>query len=266
MAARILVIEDNSGNLELITYLLNGFGYPTVIARNGEAGLGAARREAPDLILCDIQMPVMDGYEVARQLKAHPTLNRIPLVAISSLAMVGDRDKILSSGFDGYISKPIDPEAFIGQIESVLRSNPTASGLTGSATGSSPFAKSGEGLTILVVDSSPFNVRCTRTAFELFGYKVLSADNVAAGLSQARQVLPDLILSEVRFPNENGFDFIREAKADPHLKTIPFVFISTAAPEQTDKPSALALGAAEFICRPIAPGALRSTIEDCLKK
>src|SRR5271155_2924663 len=106
MAARILVIEDNSDNLDLMAYLLGAFGHTVVTARDGEEGLEAARREAFDLIVCDVQMPKVDGYGVARQLKADTQLRRIPLVAVTAFAMVGDRDKILAAGFDGYIAKP----------------------------------------------------------------------------------------------------------------------------------------------------------------
>jgi two-component system cell cycle response regulator len=91
-----------------------------VEAHDGQAGLDAARREPFDLILCDVQLPKMDGYAVAQQLKGHPVLKRIPLVAVTALAMVGDRDRVLASGFDGYIAKPIAPEAFVGQVEAFL--------------------------------------------------------------------------------------------------------------------------------------------------
>ena len=114
--ARILVVEDNPANLELITYLLEAFGHSAVPALDGENGLEAARREAPDLIICDMQMPRMDGYEMARCLKADPKLRAIPIVAVTAFAMVGDRDKVLAAGFDGYIAKPITPETFVEEV------------------------------------------------------------------------------------------------------------------------------------------------------
>src|SRR5438445_117978 len=107
MAARILVVEDNPANLELMTYLLKAFGHSPTVAHDGVDGLEAAQREQPDLILLDVQMPRMDGYEVARRLKRDPVLRAVPVVAVTALAMVGDRDRVLASGFDGYIAKPI---------------------------------------------------------------------------------------------------------------------------------------------------------------
>lgn len=123
MPARILVIEDNTANLELMTYLLKAFGHFTIAARDGEAGLETALRESLDLIICDIELPKLNGYEVAQQLKQHPTLRHVPLVAVTAYAMVDDRDKVLNAGFDGYISKPIEPELFVGQVEAFLNSD-----------------------------------------------------------------------------------------------------------------------------------------------
>lgn len=117
MKDRILIIEDNPANLELMQYLLEAFGYSPVTAIDGAQGLEAARAEPPDLIVCDIQMPVFDGYEVLRQLRADPELADIPILAVTALAMVGDRDKILAAGFNGYISKPIVPESFVEQLK-----------------------------------------------------------------------------------------------------------------------------------------------------
>jgi len=118
--ARILVIEDNGPNLALITYLLGAFGHTVVSATDGLAGIDVARRERPELILCDLQLPKLDGYSVRGVLRADPTLTRIPVIAVTAFAMMGDRDRVLAGGFDGYIGKPIDPEAFIGQVDAFL--------------------------------------------------------------------------------------------------------------------------------------------------
>jgi CheY-like chemotaxis protein len=118
--ALILIIEDNPTNMLLMAYLLNAFGHTVFESVSGEDGLATAKRELPELILSDLQMPGMDGYEVARQLKLDPRLNTVPLVAVTAYAMVGDRDKVLAAGFDGYIPKPINPETFVGEVEAFL--------------------------------------------------------------------------------------------------------------------------------------------------
>jgi CheY-like chemotaxis protein len=116
MCARILVIEDNTANLDLMVYLIGAFGHIAVSARDGEEGLRAAAEMKPDLILCDVDLPKLDGYEVVRRLKSDPDCRSIPAVAVTALAMVGDRDRVLLAGFDGYLPKPIDPEALVQQI------------------------------------------------------------------------------------------------------------------------------------------------------
>jgi two-component system, cell cycle response regulator len=123
MPARILIVEDNSANLYLMTYLLEAYHYLPLTAANGEDGVAMARREKPDLIVCDIQLPGMDGYAVAARIKADPTVSSIPLLAVTALAMVGDRDKVLAAGFDGYIPKPIDPETFVPSVEAFLKTD-----------------------------------------------------------------------------------------------------------------------------------------------
>lgn len=128
MSARILIIEDNQTNLDLMVYLLRSFGHTPLLARGGVEGIEVAHREALDLIICDMQMPGMDGYEVARQLKNDAHLDQVPLVAVTALAMVGDRDRVLAAGFDGYIVKPIAPRTFVQQIESFLQPPPPNGG------------------------------------------------------------------------------------------------------------------------------------------
>jgi CheY-like chemotaxis protein len=114
--ARILVIEDNADNMELMLYVLTAFGYVVDAAYNGREGLAKLTGAPPDLIICDLQMPVLDGYQFARELKRRPDFRNIPLVAVTATAMVGEREKILACGFQGYFSKPIDPERFIAEI------------------------------------------------------------------------------------------------------------------------------------------------------
>jgi len=118
---RILVIEDNEQNLYLASFLLEKSGYEVIAARDGQEGIDKACREQPDLIVLDMQLPVIDGYEVAERLKEMPECKAIPIVAVTSFAMVGDREKVLAAGCQGYIEKPINPETFVQEIERHLR-------------------------------------------------------------------------------------------------------------------------------------------------
>lgn len=121
MKATILVIEDNENNMYLTTFLLEKFGYSVVPARDGLTGISLARTIKPDLILLDIQLPGMDGYMIARELTQNEELFQIPIVAVTSYAMTGDRERALESGCAGYIEKPINPSTFVTQIEQYLR-------------------------------------------------------------------------------------------------------------------------------------------------
>ena len=121
MKATILLIEDNEQNRYLATFLLEQRGHEVVPAESGPLGLELAAKIRPDLILLDIQLPGMDGHAVARALKSDPRLKSIPIVAVTSYAMVGDREKVFAAGVEGYIEKPINPETFVTEVERFLR-------------------------------------------------------------------------------------------------------------------------------------------------
>jgi CheY-like chemotaxis protein len=116
MKKTILMIEDNEQNRYLATFLLEKDGHRVVHAPNGPAGLDLAVREPFDLILLDIQLPGMDGYDVARALRGIPALNNVPIIAVTSYAMTGDREKALAAGCNHYIEKPINPETFVAEV------------------------------------------------------------------------------------------------------------------------------------------------------
>ena len=120
MKSRVLVIEDNEQNLYLITFILEHHGYEVIQARNGEAGIEMAKEAKPDVILLDIQLPEMDGYAVATRLKAQSDFADVPVIAVTSYAMVGDRDKAIEAGCTGYIEKPINPDTVVSDIEKYL--------------------------------------------------------------------------------------------------------------------------------------------------
>ena len=120
MERKALLVEDNENNRYLLTLLLKHAGLTVVVADNGASALEMAQWERPDVILLDIQMPEMDGYEVAAHLKRDAELARIPIIGVSSFAMPGDREKAIQMGFAGYIEKPVDPERFADTVLSIL--------------------------------------------------------------------------------------------------------------------------------------------------
>ena len=121
MSKRILVIEDQEDNRRIVRDLVTASGYELVEATTGEEGIEVAARERPDLILMDIQLPGIDGYEVTRRIKAIPALNHIPIIAVTSYALSGDDKKAFAAGCDGYVTKPFSPRLLLAKIKEYLK-------------------------------------------------------------------------------------------------------------------------------------------------
>ena len=119
MKKRVLIIEDNEQNRYLATFLMESYGYEVVSAIDGPTGIQLARDYRPDIILLDIQLPGMDGYSVARELRLIKDLSDTPIIAVTSYAMIGDREKALGAGCTGYVEKPIDPETFVDEVQKI---------------------------------------------------------------------------------------------------------------------------------------------------
>lgn len=115
-----LIIEDNENNMELITFILEAHGYKTLRAMTGKDGIRLALSDNPDFVLLDIQLPDMDGEEVLRAIRAAEAQCELPVIAVTSYAMSGDRERLIAAGCNGYIEKPIDPLLVINQVHGIL--------------------------------------------------------------------------------------------------------------------------------------------------
>jgi two-component system, cell cycle response regulator DivK len=120
MSKRILVIEDQEDNRRIVRDLLTSVGYEIIEAVTGEEGVTAAATHVPDLILMDIQLPGLDGYEATRRIKANPALRQVPIIAVTSYALSGDDVNAFAAGCDGYVSKPFSPRALLAKIRTFL--------------------------------------------------------------------------------------------------------------------------------------------------
>ena len=128
-AYRVLVVEDERDNRHLFYQLLTFHGCQVLTARDGREAITVAQREVPDLILMDLSLPALDGWEATRAIKGIPELAHIPVIALTAHAMVGDRERALAAGCDGYISKPIDVSSFFDQVCAYLADPPPAAGV-----------------------------------------------------------------------------------------------------------------------------------------
>jgi len=120
MSKRILIIEDQEDNRAILRDLLSQAGYELIEAADGEEGVKLAEQERPDLILMDIQLPVIDGYEATRRIKAKPELKTIPIIAVTSYALSGDEAKARAAGCDGYVTKPFSPRDLLAKVRAYL--------------------------------------------------------------------------------------------------------------------------------------------------
>ena len=226
------------------------------------------RQSQPDLIVCDVQLPGIDGYALARQLKCDPDLRTIPLVAVTALAMVGDRDHILAAGFDGYISKPIIPETFVAQVEAFLPHDqrvaqaPSSAALINTEPTGPPVPHRA---TILAVDDFEPNHDLLQSILEPSGYLVIRARSVYEALEIARVRPPQLVLSDLHMPGQSGYDLIEAFKADPLLRDITIIIHSATVRSDQQHRDVIQMGAARFITRPIDPQNILNEIAACLQ-
>ncbi len=267
MAARILVVEDHETNLALVSYLLTEFGHDPVGKSDPAAGLETALSEPFDLMLIDILMPGMDGFEVARRIRTDPSRSHTPLVALTALAMVGDRGRILEAGFEGYISKPINPRTFVQEVDAFLpaekRSQKTLTLVKAEeATHRAEVLRQG---VVLVVDDVPENIGVVRAAIEPFGYHVVGANSVVNAFAVAQERQPDLVVTDVHLAGQTGFDLLDKLKSHVETQEIPIIFVTSSEWSDRDIASAHAAGVERLLERPIDPRRLLDEIQRAVK-
>lgn len=211
MCARILIIDDNRTNLDLMLYLLTKHGHTPIGKRDPQTGLLAALEGNYDLCLCDILMPGIDGFEIAKRIKAGAHSKGKSLVAVTALAMLGDRGRVLGAGFDGYLPKPINPETFVAQVEAFLPKS-----LPNDAPPAKPVSKA----RVLIVDDLAINRKLMVTILEYGGYEVMQARNGAEAIEMARRKRPDLMIFDVNMPIMNGRQLIEELRGNEETKAM----------------------------------------------
>jgi two-component system cell cycle response regulator len=210
MAAHVLVVEDDDASRYLISYLLRAHQHEVSEATDGAIAVELARERSPALIVMDVHMPNMDGYSAVRVLKADAELRAIPVLAITALAMVGDREKLLAAGFDSYLSKPIEPADLIDRVEALL---------------GAPRRRK-----VLVVDNLAANHSKLRSALGELDVNVdvdVAAD-VDTAFASARAAQPDLILCGLNLSSASGFDLLQQVRADAVLHEVRFVLLTSS--------------------------------------
>jgi two-component system cell cycle response regulator len=236
MPARILIVEDDPATREAMACLLQEAGHAVTSAEDGVQGLRLAKDSRPDLVLCDLQLPSLDGYAVARALKAEPDCARIPLLAVSALAQDGDRTRVLAAGFDGYVRKPIEPASFVAEVEAFLPAQPT----------------------LLVVDDDTFMREVLVDALEGEPWRILSAGSAEDALVLLAREQVDVILSDQCMPGMQGTELMAHvSRAQPH--TVRLILSGLSEVEAIERASAAGL-VDRHLAKPWAAGALREDL------
>ncbi len=260
MEHTVLVIEDDPLNMKLMRGLLGLGGYRMLEADKAETGLQMAADHRPDLILMDVHLPGLDGLSATRRLKADPELAAIPVIALTGLAMEGDREKALEAGCMDHITKPINTRSFLEDLGLFL-----APGL-GRAFTETPTkgVARRQYSRILVVDDDPMNVKLVEGILKKDGYESIKAFGGEEALAKVRSERPDLILLDVMMPGMDGYEVTRRLKADSATAAIPIIMI-TALNGTEDKVCGLECGADEFLTKPVNAAELLARTKSMLR-
>jgi two-component system cell cycle response regulator len=269
--AQILVVEDTEHSMQLMTYLLNAHQHTVIEAVTGEEAVELATAIVPDLVVMDLQLPGIDGFEAMTAIRSIPGREPVPFIAVTSFAMVGDRDRALQAGFHHYLTKPIDPESFVGEVNAWLperlRGRDRGQPVSGPepAPAAAPAGPVGNGgADILVLDDSRLNQTLLRSILEPCGYHVRIASTVQEAIVSVDAVSPDLVLSDLHVGPQSGVELLSHLRAVPILSVIPFAFLSATTDWQ--EPDGGGVDRAQLIRRPIEPSALLAEVKILLDK
>jgi two-component system cell cycle response regulator len=276
--ARILIIEDNPANIELMSFLLSAYGHAPLSAADGPRGVAAARSERPDLIACDVNLPGMDGFAVLAELKGDPALAGVPILAVTALAMTGDREKVLAAGFDGYISKPIEPESFVAELEAFLTTTPASAPALAAVTPPAPAqtqstaatastdaaaTPAAAARTLLLVDDDRFMLGVLNDMLIGQPYRVLSACSGEEALQVLSHEPVEVILCDQAMPGMRGTEVLAEAAAR-YPKTVRLML--SGQPDLTDIEAAIKSGVADgHYIKPLGARALREQLDEAFR-
>lgn len=283
---RILLVEDNDANRVMLCRRLEQKGYALTPAESGERCLELATADPPDLILMDIGLPGIDGYETTKRLKANERTRAVPVIALSAHAQVSDREQSLAAGCVEFESKPVQLPALLAKIEAALKAAAAAAAPPPAApddsifggpeppgdstktailrlpsTGEVPVGKKH----ILVVEDTDVNRVLLRRRLEKQGFDVTEAADGRIALDLVRRSVFDLVLLDIMMPVVGGYEVLEQLKADPDTAALPVIMIS-AIDEMSSVVRCIEAGAEDYLTKPYDTVLLRARINACLDK
>ncbi|HEX6061667.1 MAG TPA: response regulator [Candidatus Limnocylindria bacterium] len=262
--ARILIIEDEANNLDVARRIVRGAGHEALTATDGLAGLEIARRERPDAVLVDLLLPKLDGWSVTRAIREEPWAKKIPIIAVSALAMQADRERAREAGCDDFVTKPYAPaelRVLLGKyFTDSSAPKPATRATEPSASGISAAERLGR---VLVVDDEPSNVELIVRRLGGNGYETLTASNGHDAIAIATKEQPDLILMDIMMPGLDGWQATRLLKGDPKTANIPVVFV-TARDRPEDVAQGFEAGGIMYVNKPVEPVELFARVRNAI--
>jgi two-component system, cell cycle response regulator len=261
--ARVLIIEDNQPNMDLMAYLLTAFGHQPLCAYDGVEGVELARDALPDLIVCDLHLPRLDGYGVVRNLKADPHTRAIPVLAASALPVTDGGVALRAAGFDGHLPKSLEPDALIPSLEAWLPAHQRGSAPDShDGAGAQPDAQAQAGARrVLLLDAAPDNCGLAGTIASHLGYAVTTASTPAQAEACAGQPF-DLLLCDLGGPDSRS-DGLLDAAAR-HWPGLPMVAIRAADSDAVMPAIAARRPAPVLLAHPLEPQQLAAALAAAL--
>ncbi len=273
MVETILIVDDETGNRELLEAILTEAGYQVVEAATGAEALAQATAAPPDLILLDLMLPGMSGFEVCERLKQEPTTGAVPIIVVTALGQVRTKEHALTSGADDFVRKPVEPEdlrtrvaamlkvrsirqeldrtlAYLHELEAARHAQRRAAVSSVVAKGAAPPEAASQDLPVLLVDDEALTRQFYGDMLADHGFRVLAASDGAEALALASHTPIEAVLLDLMMPGMSGLEVLGRLKAqDPDLPVI----VLTAHASAPNAITALKLGAFDFIIKGLAP-------------
>jgi CheY-like chemotaxis protein/signal transduction histidine kinase len=236
-AATIMVVEDNPVTRKMLRIALQSEGYDVVETSDGRSAFAAAEKKMPDLVLQDLVLPDINGFELVRRLRGLPNGDAVPILALSGFTGQLDEGKLAHAGFTAMLIKPLSPSALMESVRTFL---PRSRGV---------MVPVGEGRHVLLVDDDPVQLKLMRIHLRDLGFKVTATTSATEALRAAHKDVPDLIVSDILMPDVDGFQLCFEVRRSPSLARVPVLLLSAYYHDQADQDLARRVGANGLVLR-----------------